>query len=968
MVLKKIQQVNQYYKKNNKNKKKENTIYEGYFEKNQYSGEGILYYQNTNCFFKGKFKDNQKYAGIEICPNGDNYEGEYYNDKYNGRGFLHNMTMHYRYEGNFLNGLRHGYGKEFYKNNSFYEGEFKYNQKYGKGKLIFIDGSYYQGDFVNGMQCGFGIHVAKTKDSIANLKLVNAQNQKNINFQDEVINSIDIQNEFYYEGEFLDGYKHGIGRYFEPNGSYYYCRWEYNRKVGSILYYNANNHSHSIFNYKNIDNCVDHFINPFLDKNQDNIIWEFKNAPGYPTYDIDCCKARIDDCGISGEKFEDPQFQINIQSIQYELDDFEDDLACSLLRISENQYKNRELFSNPIRPNQIIFNELSDYQLVTVLEALTYFPQLYTKIFTIKYEIDQVGFFILKQYIDCQWKEIAIDDYIPCMDNKYEKVVYSTNKDFDIGWIIIQKLFSKLNQSYFYHLKQNKLRRYADQILQQFTALPSKHIKWNELTLPQAIIDMEETLHKFFQNEDNEIKICYLKQSFFSKDAKVPVNFPFIILDYIFLNEPIKYRNAKVDRFLLLKCIKKEYTLFKDKEINNENFFQKNNELYSYLQNINIQYLYIFLTITLYLGLNQFILLFSDIFILQGVKLNIQNSFYVKETIGDFQNNDLKYFFKFNLNLPTKILINIEQNRNLLNQRKSSNFNFQNFPIRILLSLLKNDKLKYRKNVNLYFFIFSQKNKIIKIKYLKEKFIKKLEEEVQFQHLKQIKNQQFDNKNKQYPYKYIFGKGQIQDRNTFKTVNLQAGTYIFMVQLEVPDSKEIKGKQQILIDFIINIFSTNLIQIQRIYLNQDLFISQIYEGLIIRADKIYQKSGKKEPPNFQKSDLSERDNGSDDIIICQYYLKSEGTYLQWLSNKSNDKSWRQKLYFRTENMKIIDQNDCYKVDLHLMPNTEKLIIVQQIKALPYNLEGGEGICIIDKIIRQQQSDEEEEEDKEEMKN
>jgi len=56
--------------------------------------------------------------------------------------------------------------------------------------------------------------------------------------------------EYYYEGEFVEGYKHGIGRYFEPDGSYYYCRWEFDRKVGQILYYNAAVHRWKLFDYK----------------------------------------------------------------------------------------------------------------------------------------------------------------------------------------------------------------------------------------------------------------------------------------------------------------------------------------------------------------------------------------------------------------------------------------------------------------------------------------------------------------------------------------------------------------------------------------------------------------------------------------------------------------------------------------------------------------------------------------------
>jgi hypothetical protein len=47
------------------------------------------------------------------------------------------------------------------------------------------------------------------------------------------------KNEFVYEGEFVDGYKHGIGRLYFPSGSYYYAYWEYNKPARDFIYYEA---------------------------------------------------------------------------------------------------------------------------------------------------------------------------------------------------------------------------------------------------------------------------------------------------------------------------------------------------------------------------------------------------------------------------------------------------------------------------------------------------------------------------------------------------------------------------------------------------------------------------------------------------------------------------------------------------------------------------------------------------------
>ncbi|KAM3135329.1 hypothetical protein pb186bvf_012627 [Paramecium bursaria] len=132
----------------------------------------------------------------------------------------------------------------------------------------------------------------------------------------------------------------------------------------------------------------------------------------------------------------------------------------------------------------------------------------------------------------------------------------------------------------------------------------------------------------------------------------------------------------------------------------------------------------------------------------------------------------------------------------------------------------------------------------------------------------------------------------------------------------------------------------------------------IYENAIQQADKRKNQLNK-EVKFFNKGDLSEQENGSSDLVIIQYFLKKEGTYLQFLNNKSNNKIWRQKLYFRTENMMILDQRDNSKLDLQLNKRETQLVIIQQVGARPFSLEGGEGICIVDLIQDQMQNQEEE---------
>lgn len=61
---------------------------------------------------------------------------------YNGQGKLYSTFV---YEGGWLNGMRHGQGKEQWTDGATYEGNYEYNCKNGNGKFTFPDGSFYIG-------------------------------------------------------------------------------------------------------------------------------------------------------------------------------------------------------------------------------------------------------------------------------------------------------------------------------------------------------------------------------------------------------------------------------------------------------------------------------------------------------------------------------------------------------------------------------------------------------------------------------------------------------------------------------------------------------------------------------------------------------------------------------------------------------------------------------------------------------
>lgn len=69
----------------------------------------------------------------------------------------------------------------------------------------------------------------------------------------------------------------------------------------------------------------------------------------------------------------------------------------------------------------------------------------------------------------------------------------------------------------------------------------------------------------------------------------------------------------------------------------------------------------------------------------------------------------------------------------------------------------------------------------------------------------------------------------------------------------------------------------------------------------------------REIKNFSFSDLKDKANGSEELIIMQYFIKKEGTYLHYLVNRSKNRRWKQKLSFKLDNMKIVKEFDSNEV-------------------------------------------------------
>ena len=102
----------------------------------------------------------------ELTSNSDKliYEGGYLNGKRHGKGKEYDIRGRLQFEGEYLNGKRNGKGKEYdLRGNLQFEGEYKNGERNGKGKEYFFNNHnnyeqnlVFDGEYLNGQKNGKG--------------------------------------------------------------------------------------------------------------------------------------------------------------------------------------------------------------------------------------------------------------------------------------------------------------------------------------------------------------------------------------------------------------------------------------------------------------------------------------------------------------------------------------------------------------------------------------------------------------------------------------------------------------------------------------------------------------------------------------------------------------------------------------------------------------------------------------------
>uniref|UniRef100_K3W6G9 Uncharacterized protein n=1 Tax=Globisporangium ultimum (strain ATCC 200006 / CBS 805.95 / DAOM BR144) TaxID=431595 RepID=K3W6G9_GLOUD len=167
-----------------------------------------------------------------------------------------------RYEGAWHEGLPHGLGVLVYDdaNNARYEGHFVHGKREGQGQMQYASGNLYSGQWVDDAKHGYGVMMWMGKPS-SSLYASDPRLRPPIGAVESlplVLHEVyegywvdDVQHGFgrhiwlytkqkeknYYEGEFANGLRHGIGAFHYANGSRYEGEWRENVKEGNGMFF-----------------------------------------------------------------------------------------------------------------------------------------------------------------------------------------------------------------------------------------------------------------------------------------------------------------------------------------------------------------------------------------------------------------------------------------------------------------------------------------------------------------------------------------------------------------------------------------------------------------------------------------------------------------------------------------------------------------------------------------------------------
>ena len=174
----------------------------------------------SNGSYEGEMKDGEPHGfGTYRWNDGDVYTGEYVNGVRHGKGKFVFASGNY-YDGEWANEKYHGHGIYHWSDGDEFEGEWKNGKRHGEGKWTYADGRYYTGVWENGESISSSA-IVYPSDSEAQGGTVKTK------FERFEYDGGDV-----YEGETVNGLRHGKGKYTWASGTVYEGDWVKGKRCG----------------------------------------------------------------------------------------------------------------------------------------------------------------------------------------------------------------------------------------------------------------------------------------------------------------------------------------------------------------------------------------------------------------------------------------------------------------------------------------------------------------------------------------------------------------------------------------------------------------------------------------------------------------------------------------------------------------------------------------------------------------
>jgi hypothetical protein len=213
-------------------------VYEGAVACNQLSGAGRLTWPDGSSYAGGFLEGERDGEGLlEHKASGVSYSGQWQRSLRHGRGRLQDGACWY--EGEWRDGKRCGEGRMRFSNGDKYSGQWQDDVPHGSGTMVWgKKRERYIGQWLAGKQCGRGQYFwGEPEEAEPASPPMSPQQQQRAGAGGSPAPALPRALQCnHYDGEWLEGRRHGEGVFYYADGSRYRGSWEADRKSGRGVY------------------------------------------------------------------------------------------------------------------------------------------------------------------------------------------------------------------------------------------------------------------------------------------------------------------------------------------------------------------------------------------------------------------------------------------------------------------------------------------------------------------------------------------------------------------------------------------------------------------------------------------------------------------------------------------------------------------------------------------------------------